>query len=241
MHGKYLVAVCDILGFSALVQSQPLDLVVKDALGWFSSALNHSIHRGNFPASPPPIRELDGHKHVGIAWFSDTILVYTKEDSDEAVADLLTSVAWLLFETIVEGTTKVRAGISYGDAFIDRANSLYVGEPIIEAYRLQERQQWAGAALTPAACARVPKTGSPGEHARWYVTPWNVPMKDHEPMATLAVNWNRGIHAPSWRLRWSVTSDLPPEPNSVEEQSLYEKYLNTKHFHEAHCHDCKGT
>ena len=112
MHGKYLVAVCDILGFSALVQSQPLDLVVKDALGWFSSALNHSIHRG---------------------------------------------------------------------------------------------------------------------------------MKDHEPMATLAVNWNRGIHAPTWRLRWSVTSDLPPEPNSVEEQSLYEKYLNTKHFHEAHCHDCKRT
>jgi hypothetical protein len=116
--------------------------------------------------------------------------------------------------------------------------SLYVGRPIIEAHRLEEDQQWAGAALTASACDRIPQTGHPGELARWYSTPWEVPIKKQEPLSTLAVNWNRGVHAPEWRLRWSPTSALPPEPRSSEEQGACEKFLNTKRFHEAHCRDC---
>jgi hypothetical protein len=157
------------------------------------------------------------------------------------VADLLTTVASLLFETIVQGTTRVRAGVSYGDAFIDHDNSLYVGKPIIEAHRLENQQQWAGGALTSSACERIPQTGHSGEVARWYLTPWDVPMKRQEPMSTLAVNWNRGVHAPEWRLRWSSTSALPPEPRLCEKQSVRDKFLNTKQFHEAHCHDCKSS
>lgn len=67
MHGKYLVTVCDILGFSALVQEHPLHSVVGDALDWFRRALGHSIHGGKFPPAPPPTRDLASHGQVGIA------------------------------------------------------------------------------------------------------------------------------------------------------------------------------
>jgi hypothetical protein len=77
MHGKYFVAVCDILGFSALVQEHPLRSVVGDAFDWFRRALSHSIHGGEFPPAPPPMRDMASHGHVGIAWFSDTVLLYT--------------------------------------------------------------------------------------------------------------------------------------------------------------------
>jgi hypothetical protein len=175
MHGKHLVAVCDILGFSALVQEHPLYSVVRDALDWFRRALGHSIHGGEFPPATPPMRDLSGHGQVGIAWFSDTVLLYTKQDTDEAVADLVTAVASLLFETIIEGSTKIRAGLAYGEAFIDQESSLYVGRPIIDAHLLENAQDWAGAALTASACARIPQSGHSGKAARWYLAPWEVP------------------------------------------------------------------
>lgn len=190
MCGKYLVAVCDILGFSVLVREHPLHSVVGDALDWFRRALGHSIHGNQFPQAPPTMHDLAGHAHVGMAWFSDTVLLYTKHDTDEAVADLVTTVASLLFETIVQGSTKTRAGLAYGEAFIDHNSSLYVGRPIIDADLLEKAQQWAGAALTASACARIPQSGDSGKAARWYLTPWEVPTKDG-PMATLAVNWSQ--------------------------------------------------
>jgi hypothetical protein len=128
---KYLIAVCDILGFSNLVENNPLDEVVGNAIGWFRKALNHSVHKNTFPNEVPPTKELDNHEHIGVAWFSDTLLIYTKADNDEAVRELLLVVGWLLFETLIQGKTKVRAGIAYGDAYIDCENSLYVGLPVI--------------------------------------------------------------------------------------------------------------
>jgi hypothetical protein len=162
VRGSVTVAVCDILGFSRLVERQPLAAVVDNAIGWFRKALNHSLLKSGFPSDVPPHTELEDHPHVGVAWFSDTILLYTKHDTDEAVRELLGTVAWLLFETMLNGMTKIRGGIAYGDAHIDPQNSLYVGVPIIEAYKLEQSQQWSGASLAPSAVARLPEFARTG-------------------------------------------------------------------------------
>jgi hypothetical protein len=146
MPSKYFIAVCDILGFSNLVRDHELHAVVEQSLGWFRKALNHSVHKMNFPSDVPPTADLDRHPEVGIAWFSDTILFYTKEDTDEAIQQLLATIAWLLFETILTGKTRIRGGLAYGEALIDIKNSLFVGRPIIEAHELERSQQWSGAA-----------------------------------------------------------------------------------------------
>lgn len=238
--GNSTVAVCDILGFSRLVEHQPLEAVVDHAIGWFRKALNHSVLKAGFPADVPPLTAVEAHPHVGVAWFSDTILLYTKHDTDEAVRELLSTVAWLLFETMLEGTTKLRGGIAHGNMHIDSQNSLYVGVPIIEAYKLEQCQQWSGAALAPSAVARLPESARTGEYFDWWVKPWDVPQKNGPPLKTLAVNWSAGIHHPNWRLRWSEHSDDPKAEDWTAKRDLCEKFVNTKAFHLAHCQDCRG-
>lgn len=240
MQANYFIAVCDILGFSALVRENDLDSVVVNSLGFFRKALSHSLHKSGFPIAPPPTAELTTHSYVGVAWFSDTILLYTKEDSDEAVRALLSTVAWLLFETLLHGQTKVRAGIAYGQAFIDPVNSLFVGQPIIEAHEMEQDQEWSGAALTPSAYERIPELARTGIYADWWLIPHDVPLKQHRKVRTLAVNWNMGFHNPEWRLLWSKNADSPSHDDWKSNQSICEKFTNTRDFHELHCHICSN-
>ena len=149
------------------------------------------------------------------------------------------AVGWLLFETVLEGTTKIRCGIAFGPAYIDHENSIFVGAPIVEAHLLEQDQQWAGAALTATASARVPEYARTGNYADWWVTPWDVPLKNGKTMKTLAVNWNWGVHRIGWSLRWSPESDEPTQEAWQNIPDLCEKFMNTKGFHEEHCLDCK--
>ncbi|HEY2865362.1 MAG TPA: hypothetical protein VGK37_17215 [Casimicrobiaceae bacterium] len=238
MRGDCTVAVCDILGFTRLVERQPLPDLVNNAIGWLRKALNHSLLKAGFPSDVPPLAALEGHPHVGVAWFSDTIFLYTKHDTDEAVRELLSTVAWLLFETMLDGVTRIRGGVAYGNTHIDPQNSLYVGFPIIEAHKLEQTQQWSGASLAPSAVARLPEFTRSGEYIDWWVKPWDVPQKSGPPLNTLAVNWNAGSHLPEWRLRWSEHSDDPTENDWATKRDLCEKFVNTKRFHVAHCQDC---
>lgn len=238
MRSNHTIAVCDILGFSQLVERQPLEAVVDNALGWLRKALNHSILKSDFPVATPHLRDLESHPHVGVAWFSDTILLYTKEDTDEALRDLFTTIAWLLFETTVHGITRLRGGIAYGEAHLEPENSLYVGTPIVEAYRLEQSQQWSGVALAPSAVQRVPEHARSGEFADWWIKPWDVPLKNKTHLKTLAVNWNAGIHLPGWRLRWSEQANDPEEGDWASRPDVCEKFVNTRLFHLAHCRTC---
>jgi hypothetical protein len=239
MRQPYFLAVCDILGFSQLVESTPLDVVVTDVLGWFRKAVHHSIHQKDFPLTVPNRAETEQHELVGVAWFSDTVLLYTKKDTDDAVRQLLNSVGWLIFENMLYWPTRIRAGLAYGDAFIDPDNSLFVGKPIVEAYRLEQHQEWSGAALAQSACDRVPERVRSGQFADWWVVPYAVPLKDNASFDTLAVNWNWGIHDIGWRMRWCESSDMPSERDWSTRPSVCAKFVNTKQFHEAFCHDCK--
>jgi hypothetical protein len=235
---QYLVAVCDILGFSNLVEQNPLDQVVDGALGWFRRALHHSIHKDGFPPEVPHKAETDAHEHVGVAWFSDTVLLYSLRDDDEAARQLIMTVGWLIFETLLSsGRTKIRGGISYGEARMDRENSIFVGKAIVDAYRLEKRQEWSGAALTETACDRIPEYARSGGYADWWVIPYGVPLKDGLTTNTLAINWTWGIHHPPW-LRWSESAESPTDADWQDKPDICRKFINTKAFHDALCHHC---
>ncbi|MCC7091802.1 MAG: hypothetical protein IT524_07595 [Nitrosomonas sp.] len=239
MRANYFIAVCDILGFSDLVRGNELDDVVTHSLGWFRKSLNHSLHKANFPTEVPPTADLDRHSKVGVAWFSDTVLFYTKNDTDEAVKELLSTVAWLVFETLQGGNTKVRGGLAYGEAYIDPLNALFVGQPIVDAYNLEKSQQWSGAALSSSAVNRLPEMARSGQYADWWVKPYDVPLKNQKTLQTLAIDWTLGIHHPSWRVRWSKDHELPTKTDWETKPCVCEKFVNTKKFHELYCHDRK--
>ena len=237
MYGKYTIALCDILGFSDLVKENLLDAVIDDVLGWFRQALYHSINKNAWPEIVPTFDEIDKNSKVGLVWFSDTILLFTREDTDESLQELLQTVEWLLFETM-HYTTRMRAGIAYGDAFIDPINSMYVGVPIIDAYRFEQKQQWSGAALTKSASDRVPDFARKGRFANWPIIPYNVPLKNNKTISTLAVNWTWGIHT-ELPLNWSGKNREPTTEDWASRPSVCEKWQNTRQFHLDVCEQCR--
>lgn len=237
MYRKYTIALCDILGFSDLVKGNPLGAVVDDVLGWFRQALHHSINKNGWPEIVPTFDEIDKNSRIGLAWFSDTILLFTREDTNESLQELLQTVEWLLFETMLY-TTRMRAGIAYGDAFIDPKNAMYVGVPIIEAHQLEQQQQWSGAALTKSASDRIPEQARKGRFADWPVIPYNVPIKNKKTISTLAVNWTQGIHD-QLTLNWSGKRKVPTSEDWESSPSICEKWFKTRQFHIDVCDQCR--
>ncbi len=79
-----MVAVCDILGFSNFIQRNSSDFVVNDRLGFLRRALHHSMHQNGFPDEIPTLSTLLQQNRVGFAWFSDTLLFYGIDESDES-------------------------------------------------------------------------------------------------------------------------------------------------------------
>lgn len=239
MIKNYTVAWLDILGFTNLVEKKPLGDVVNLSLGWFKKALKHSLEKGSWPSNEPTLNELQNHPHLGIAWFSDTILIYTLEDTDDCIRDLLSSVAILLSETMFKPETRLRCGISYGESIIDPDNSTFVGKPIIEAYKLESSQAWSGGALTESAVWRVPEALRSGEYADWPLIPYEVPRHCATPISTLAIDWTRVSYPhDSNHLPWSPSSAAPTEDEWKQKPKICEKWWNTKRFYDEICHIC---
>lgn len=238
MKGNYNLAVCDILGFSELVRSLPVDVLVDKAVSWFRKSLYHCIHKNGFPEHIPSLSSLQSQSRIGLAWFSDTILLYSRRDDRESLQDLITTVAWLLFETIISGRTKIRAGLAYGEAYIEPAESLFMGPAIVEAYELERSQQWAGAALSPGMASRIPEEIQRARYADWPVAQYDVPCKTGETLTRLAIDWTIGLH-PGFELRWSKSHAEPPEEDEVKRPDVCAKWRNTKAFHDALCRQCR--
>lgn len=237
MINNYTIAVCDILGFKELVKNYGADRVVTDVLGRFRKELHHSIHKNNFPKYVPNLNELQSHSQIGFAWFSDTIVLYTREDTNECIRALVTTVSWLIFETLFNPYARIRCGVSYGQAVIEPENAIYVGNPFIEAFKLEKIQDWSGGALTPEAVQRIPADARDGQNINWWLVPYKVPTKEGKQL-TLAINWTWGIHRPKDFLHWSKTSEKPTESDWMTRRDICEKWFNTKKFHDEVCDSC---
>jgi len=241
MYGNYTIAFCDILGFRNLVNKNQLEPIISNNLGWFRKALHHSIHRAEFPGQIPSLRELQNQVNLGIVWFSDTVLLYTLQDTDECLQSLMSTIGWLIFETIYYPDTRIRCGVSYGEAYLDQENSIYVGKALIDAYNLEQQQAWCGAALTPTAVQRLPSEARSGKFPHWWTIPYDVPLKEEQQINTLAINWTWGIHHKRNFnfLPWSGSSPEPTETDWQTQPDVCEKWKNTKTFHDKVCSQCK--
>lgn len=232
-----MLAVCDILGFGDLVTNHPVDYVVTKVMSWFAKALHHSLHHGDFPTAVPTFEKLVSHDKLGFAWFSDTVVLYTREDTQEHYKALCETLGWLLFETMQEPYTRIRCGVSYGEAHIDERNRLYVGPVIVDAYRLEQSQVWSGGAFTKQAEEKLPAPARKGEWYEWYLVPYDVPLKDRHITSSLAVDWTRGLHPPL-EIPWSERFRVPSDQDWQLRRDVCEKWRNTDTFHRRMCKRC---
>lgn len=238
MTEKRLVAVCDILGFKNLIKTRDLKELIAGDLAVFRKLVGFSINHGTVPNLPPPLNVLREQRKVGFAWFSDTLLIYAKDDEDMSCRDVLEVLGWLLFTTM-STQSRLRGGVSYDEFYADPENEIYVGSSILEAHELEQAQEWSGVALAKSAANRIPKRTSTGARFQWWVCDYQVPLKSGKgnTCSNLAIDWTQGIH-PNFDIKWANSHPEPTEAEKIDNKFGFDKWKNTLRFHQEVCLTC---
>jgi hypothetical protein len=205
------VAVCDVLGFSHLVQTLPLENVFEGYREIIRDVLDEAESKERTFWPDGSTDEMVTQR-VGSAVFSDSIIVWSRDWSrvDEpypgaGVVNFFLFIGGLVLRSLRKTRCglrfPIRAGIAYGAAAILPDEQIYLGKPIVHAYRMEQAQEWIGAACHPS-CLQAPdfdivKSRADGPYN--YVTDYPVPIKegresdildpDHPDLRPLAVAW----------------------------------------------------
>lgn len=79
--------------------------------------------------------------------FSDTIVYYTKDDSRDSFFSIVSTAFFLLQSGFSGSKAPFRGAIGYGD-FVSSPNGFSLGTSVIDAYKGEQSQMWAGCILT---------------------------------------------------------------------------------------------
>jgi hypothetical protein len=113
-----------------------------------------------------------------VAWFSDTFILYTDDDSKESFVSVHTAAYWFMHWLSLK-LVPVRGALSCGDFYADSDYHVYFGTALVESYKYGESQDWIGFILAPSAESRLREVGLPPEELLDYAR-WPIPFKKPE-------------------------------------------------------------
>jgi hypothetical protein len=139
------VALLDILGFS--------ERVARDAeLGGLDRYISTVIN------------ETQAYPDLRVILFSDTVLIYTLDDSPNSGLSIIEAASRLLHSLLAK-EVPLRGAIAHG-AFARSENDLngtvVAGRPIIEAHYYEAQLQWVGVILAPSVLRQMPELPTRG-------------------------------------------------------------------------------
>jgi len=165
-------AMLDILGFKERLVSMALPELRDKVVGALvtSAAAAHIIVSGDRERAArwgrTELAALDW------AYFSDSIVLWLPSGAADARLTMTSMIyaCEILVAQAMWLNLPLRGAIAYGECAFSHDPIYYVGKPIIEAYRTEQAQEWAGVAVCESAAAHVhPSEGR--------VVKWRVPMK----------------------------------------------------------------
>lgn len=138
---KRYVAFFDIMGFKELVERNNHSYIVDklEALRKTISILEKLHENQGF------LNDVKVTNSKTIT-FSDSIMIFTKDDSIESLNKIIIDSSIFLFKAIEIGIP-IKGALSYGEVTLDFKNSLFFGRPIIDAYLLHDELNMYSAIL----------------------------------------------------------------------------------------------
>ena len=149
----------DLLGTSDLIRSGK----ISDIFFAYQDALEHLSSWK------------ERHPNVSHAWFSDTFIIFSEEDSAESFAEIEMVCRWFVF-SLIRKNIPVRGSLSCGQFYVDMGSSLFLGEALLEAYEWGENQDWLGMLLCPTTVRKLEDFGLPVAERLNYAK-YDVPFK----------------------------------------------------------------
>jgi len=151
------VACIDLLGFSALVQSQRW----PEILATYEQALEQ-VSEGHIQQNPRDY-----------AWFSDSFVIYSQDDSPASFVEIESRCRWFVDGLITRGIP-LRGALACGAFLADSEIGVFVGPALVDAYRLCESQDWIGFSLSASAVGRMEEIELPADERLDYRY-WSIP------------------------------------------------------------------
>lgn len=168
----------DLLGFTNKVKSESVDDLIP---------LYQKIARRLRRKAGPK-------KSAGIihSWFSDTFIIYSKDDSNEEFA-ALENICRTFFQELIILGIPLRGAITHGKLYSKSSQNVFVGPALIDAYLYGERQDWIGFILTPSVNSRLHGTELALENRPHYRLVTETEVLRHEPSTPVyAFAFNNG-------------------------------------------------
>jgi len=90
--------------------------------------------------------EADIDVNVTMMLYSDSIMIYTRDDQQHSLENLVASISTLSDSLFSDGIPH-KGAIAFGQMTLDFANSIFFGQPLVDAYLLQEELKFYGIAV----------------------------------------------------------------------------------------------
>jgi len=101
--------------------------------------------------------------NISFAWFSDTFILFTDDDSIKSFSDIEKACRWFMF-VLLRRTIPIRGALACGQFYAGKTSSLYIGPALLEAYEWGENQNWIGYLLCPSSVNKLSELGFPIEN-----------------------------------------------------------------------------
>lgn len=241
MVGKRFIAFADILGFKSLLRKSPLEEIAASISSLIDATTSLKIPW--IKVMREGYTEEQGQKTEG-EWrphslhFSDTIVLWTEVLPD--FQSLERSSAGFMFAhtlaTLVQRAFVIgiplRVGIAFGEIYIDESRNIIVGQPLVDAYLLEEAQDWVGGAFHSSVPLQLMnRDGGAIEYT--------VPLKSsHSVECCAALDWcfpfafnpdEKLLRSNQEYAQRAFTSYLQQEMD----ENVKAKYMNARRFYES--------
>jgi hypothetical protein len=229
MEGKRFVAFADILGFRELLRVHSLQDIAKRVSLLLDGVAGLNVR---FVEAGGGFRPGVFRPHA--ANFSDSIVLWS--DVLDDFMEMSSFANGLMFARclaeLVGGAfvsdLPLRVGVAFGDTYVDEVRNIVIGQPLVNAYELEQAQEWVGGAFDSSVPLEVV------EHEGGAVR-YAVPLKaDFEGQCHAAIDWTPSVGsldtASTEQAIANFNSALSLYLRNAQTESVRKKYLNAKRF-----------
>ena len=128
------VAFLDILGFKDLVMRKSHDEIYQ--------TLNQLSKSKKLIEKAAELKAV-GDAEVYVVSFSDSIVIFSKNDNIENFKYFLLATRWL-FTGAFNKQIPIKGGFAHGEISLNKTEQIYFGQPIIDAYLIEEDVNYMG-------------------------------------------------------------------------------------------------
>jgi hypothetical protein len=219
------VAFLDVLGFSKLAEKS----LLRDLVATLDDILfTARLHSGEFTGESVSYEGfVEGPKKVHLRLMSDAIVIWTNGSSKSDFRSLQWAVGQIVAQSILSGFP-LRGGISAGPLHVAHDGDIIAGAALVQAYRLEQAQNWAGVAIDGWADFEADEE-TPNSIGRGILN-YDPPTKEPTKMLPLVVDWPihvaQGVDWDDIQAVWPTCTSAAEEQKLAETRKFFE-FANT--------------